>query len=87
MADTSNLGDSKSTNDCKEEDSNVITMLDVLEEEKMLEDDALAVLGASDDKNCTYSQVTYFAKIRLRKYELKFFSFYCRPLSFFMLIR
>lgn len=56
MADMSNLEDSKSTNDCKEDDSNVITMLDVLEEEKMLEDDALAVLGASDDKNCTYSQ-------------------------------
>lgn len=56
MADISNLEDSKSTNECKEDDSNVITMLDVLEEEKMLEDDALAVLGASDDKNCTYSQ-------------------------------
>lgn len=64
MADMSNLEDSKSTNDCKEDDSNVITMLDVLEEEKMLEDDALAVLGASDDKNCTYNQVTYFAKYK-----------------------
>ncbi|XP_063240351.1 putative E3 ubiquitin-protein ligase UBR7 [Bacillus rossius redtenbacheri] len=36
------------------EDTNVITMLDVLEEEQELEDDATAVLGASDDKNCTY---------------------------------
>ncbi|KAL5008060.1 hypothetical protein ScPMuIL_013641 [Solemya velum] len=31
-----------------------ISMVDVLEEEKQLEDDANAVLGDSDDKNCTY---------------------------------
>lgn len=40
----------------KEENS--VTMLDVLREENQLEEDACAVLGASDDKNCTYSQVT-----------------------------
>ncbi|XP_076686191.1 putative E3 ubiquitin-protein ligase UBR7 [Andrena cerasifolii] len=38
----------------KEENS--VTMLDVLREENQLEEDACAVLGASDDKNCTYSQ-------------------------------
>jgi E3 ubiquitin-protein ligase UBR7 len=31
-----------------------VTMLDVLEDEKELEEDAAAVLGAADDKNCTY---------------------------------
>lgn len=42
------------------DDDNIVTMIDVLEEEKQLEEDAFAVLGASDDKNCTYSQVSYF---------------------------
>ena len=31
-----------------------ITMIDVLKEEEKLEEDAYAVLGGSDDKNCTY---------------------------------
>jgi len=43
--------------ECLEEESNVITMVDVLKEEEELEDDAKAVLGASDDQNCTYSRV------------------------------
>ncbi|XP_066586992.1 putative E3 ubiquitin-protein ligase UBR7 [Prorops nasuta] len=38
------------------EEENSITMLDVLQEENQLEEDANAVLGASDDKNCTYSK-------------------------------
>lgn len=42
--------------ECIEEETNVITMVDVLKEEEELEDDAKAVLGASDDKNCTYSR-------------------------------
>lgn len=33
-----------------------VTMLDVLEEEKELEEEYAAVLGASDDKACTYTQ-------------------------------
>lgn len=33
-----------------------VTMLDVLEEEKMLEEEYAAVLGASDEKCCTYIQ-------------------------------
>jgi hypothetical protein len=44
-----------STTDGDNED--VITMLDVLQEEQDLEDDAFAVLAGSDDKNCTYLKV------------------------------
>ena len=35
----------------------VVTMMDVLQEQQEFEEDANAVLGASDDKNCTYSKV------------------------------
>ncbi|XP_078042398.1 putative E3 ubiquitin-protein ligase UBR7 [Augochlora pura] len=38
------------------DEENSVTMLDVLREENQLEEDACAVLGASDDKNCTYSK-------------------------------
>lgn len=38
------------------EEENSVTMLDVLREENRLEEDACAVLGASDDKNCTYAK-------------------------------
>lgn len=38
------------------EEENSVTMLDVLREESQLEEDACAVLGASDDKNCTYNK-------------------------------
>jgi hypothetical protein len=48
---------STSKEECLEEETNVITMIDVLKEEQDLEDDAKAVLGASDDQNCTYSRV------------------------------
>ncbi|XP_013179930.1 PREDICTED: putative E3 ubiquitin-protein ligase UBR7 [Papilio xuthus] len=34
----------------------VVTMLDVLQEEQDFEEDANAVLGASDDKNCSYNK-------------------------------
>ncbi|XP_050347291.1 putative E3 ubiquitin-protein ligase UBR7 [Nymphalis io] len=34
----------------------VVTMMDVLQEQEDFEEDANAVLGASDDKNCTYSK-------------------------------
>ena len=40
-----------------EEEDGGITLVDVLEEEAQLEEDANAVLGGSDDKNCTYSLV------------------------------
>ncbi|XP_011050924.1 PREDICTED: putative E3 ubiquitin-protein ligase UBR7 isoform X2 [Acromyrmex echinatior] len=38
------------------EDDSSVTMLDVLQVENQLEEDAYAVLGASDDQNCTYSK-------------------------------
>lgn len=34
----------------------VLSMVDVLEEDRALEEEANAVLGASDDQNCTYPQ-------------------------------
>jgi E3 ubiquitin-protein ligase UBR7 len=37
-------------------DGDVVSMLDVLQEDESLEDEANAVLGASDDKQCTYDQ-------------------------------
>ncbi|CAA3006454.1 E3 ubiquitin- ligase UBR7 [Olea europaea subsp. europaea] len=37
-----------------DEDEETITMLDVLEQEDKLEEEASAVLGNSDEKNCTY---------------------------------
>lgn len=44
------------------EDDNSVTMLDVLQVENQLEEDAYAVLGASDDQNCTYNKVgTFFS--------------------------
>lgn len=46
----------KSIESCGD-DENSVTMIDVLQEENQLEEDANAVLGPADDKNCTYSQV------------------------------
>lgn len=40
----------------EKDEGNVVTMVDVLEEENELEEDANAVLGGSDDKTCTYSK-------------------------------
>ncbi|KAK3917686.1 Putative E3 ubiquitin-protein ligase [Frankliniella fusca] len=40
----------------EDDESNAITMVDVLKEETELEEDANAVLGASDPLNCTYPQ-------------------------------
>lgn len=36
-----------------------VSMVEILEEEERLEADANAVLGDSDDKNCTYPRVTF----------------------------
>lgn len=38
----------------EEEESDVVTMCDVLEEEDALEADAVAVLGGADSNVCTY---------------------------------
>lgn len=44
-------------NDSEDNETNVITMIDVLEEEQDLEDNAFAVLANSDDNHCTYLKV------------------------------
>lgn len=55
MADSSEAnGVSASTPDVADENS--MTLQDILDEEEELEEDANAVLGGSDDKNCTYAQ-------------------------------
>ncbi len=41
-----------------DEDS-VVSIKDVVEEEQELQDTANAVLGDSDDTNCTYTKVLY----------------------------
>ncbi|CAN8023009.1 unnamed protein product [Ixodes persulcatus] len=38
------------------QDENSVTLQDILDQEQELQDDANAVLGGSDDKNCTYEQ-------------------------------
>lgn len=40
-----------------DEDEETITMLDVIERQDKLEEEASAVLGNSDEKNCTYPKV------------------------------
>jgi len=38
-------------------DEQIVSMVDVLNDEQQLQDDANAVLGACDENVCTYSQV------------------------------
>ena len=49
--------------DVHNEEDNVedaaISMVDILKEQEELEDDANAVLGGSDSKNCTYLMVIF----------------------------
>ena len=47
----------KLTPGTENEDDSAISMLDVLEEQQELEENANAVLGDSDDRNCTYIMV------------------------------
>ncbi|XP_014236038.1 putative E3 ubiquitin-protein ligase UBR7 [Trichogramma pretiosum] len=51
-----NLVDPSARSDEDFDESNTLTMIDVLKEEKELEEDCNAVLGASDDQNCTYNK-------------------------------
>lgn len=51
------MTDSSDLNNIEKEDESVVTMVDVLQEENELEEDANAVLGGADDKICTYSKV------------------------------
>ncbi|XP_039751428.1 putative E3 ubiquitin-protein ligase UBR7 [Pararge aegeria] len=52
--DLKNTNEDAEMADCDGE--KVVTMMDVLQEQEEFEEDVNAVLGASDDKNCTYSK-------------------------------
>ncbi|CAH1646398.1 unnamed protein product [Spodoptera littoralis] len=52
--DSVNITEDAEMADC--DGDKVVTMMDVLQEQQDFEEDANAVLGASDDKNCTYSK-------------------------------
>lgn len=54
------------------EDDNSVTMLDVLQGENQLEEDAYAVLGASDDKDCTYNKVVRYVNVALFLFFFRF---------------
>ena len=41
----------------EDEDEDIVSLSDILKEREELESDAIAVLGGSDDKNCTFYQV------------------------------
>lgn len=51
-----NISDDAEMAEC--DGDKVVTMMDVLQEQQDFEEDANAVLGASDDKNCTYPKVS-----------------------------
>ena len=60
-----------------------VTMVDVLQDEAELEEDAKAVLGAADDKNCTYfsggiklKKLLFSAFILILMFLMAFFSIY-----------
>ena len=46
-------------------DEQIVSMVDVLNDEQQLHEDAAAVLGACDDTVCTYSQVHFFSLCQL----------------------
>lgn len=50
------MSDAADADESNQLEQSTITMLDVLEEEKELEDEYAAVLGASDEKDCTYGK-------------------------------
>lgn len=53
-----NVDDSNNVSEGEDEKEDaIVTMLDVLEQESEQQDNVNAVLGGSDDKACTYSQV------------------------------
>lgn len=47
------------TNDLSGDEMETVTLTEVAQSQQNLYADAYAVLGASDDKNCTYSEVSY----------------------------
>ena len=60
MSDNETKNEPKFENEEDEEET--VTMDEVLQEEESLEADAKAVLGNSDDKNCTYHSGGYMKR-------------------------
>lgn len=61
-----------------EGDDTIVTMVDVLKEEEMMQENIDAVLGPADDQNCTFEDVSVkikmflvLTKIRYQLSELK----------------
>lgn len=50
-----------------------VTLVEVLEEEAQLQEDADAVLGGSDDANCTYSLVNCLTNNETQKHNSNVF--------------
>ena len=46
-------------------EDDVVSMVDVLQEDNELEEEARAVLGDSDDQHCTYPAVSFIARCTL----------------------
>lgn len=64
MSETANNHQGTSgTDETKQNNENVVTLSEILKQQQELEDEYeqeyLEVLGGSDDKHCTYSQVNY----------------------------
>ena len=55
------MSDVTSSNANTSEEDLGVSMIDILAEEERLKADAHAVLGDSDDKNCTYSRVAFYS--------------------------
>lgn len=51
--------------ECEEDETNIVTMVDVLKAEEIMEENADAVLGSADDKNCTYSEVSWWINVNI----------------------
>ena len=57
----SEKAETSKNNEMEEEDEEeVVSMVEVLAEQQALEESADAVLGDSDDRNCTYLQVIMY---------------------------
>lgn len=69
-----NINSIKSSNETEENcEDQSYTLLELMELQKELEEESAAVLGGSDEKECTYEKVNYFAKRRIlisKKYIL-----------------
>lgn len=53
------MADQDSAQNAENENEDVISMVDYLKEEEELEKDAKAVLGDSDENQCTFSKVNF----------------------------